>query len=440
MIRCLPLALLYLSALSGQTGRLRALILSGQNNHDWRSTTPQLRKLLTESGRFEVRVTEEPSGLNAKLLSGYDLLVLDYNGPSWGAPAESAMKAFVRDGKGIVIFHAASDPIGGWSVNEHQGETQLFDVRITAREHPVVKNMPETFTAADHPYRRVRMHLGAQPIATALDAPVLWVSQVGKGRAFHTALGHDLAAMQEPGFIATLLRGAEWAASGAVTLPPDAGSRHAEGQVRVALVTGGHVYDNPLHVAFEDPAMKVLVVPHPSAFRADMRKNIDVLVLYDMVQDPDEQKRIRLREFFEAGKGVVVMHHALVSYNDWPWYREAAGAVYFLKPEGDRPPSSFKHDQIMRVRVEARHPVTAGLPPMRIIDETYKGMWFAPTNQVLLTTDHPDGDGPVAWISAYPKSRVVGIQLGHGREAHLHPGFQRLVRNAVLWAAGRDVK
>ncbi len=74
----------------------------------------------------------------------------------------------------------------------------------------------------------------------------------------------------------------------------------------------------------------------------------------------------------------------------------------------------------------------------KVFDETYKRMWFSPDNKVLLTTDHPTSDGPVAWISPYEKARVVTIQLGHGREAHRHPGLQRLVRNAMLWVAGRE--
>ena len=58
-------------------------------------------------------------------------------------------------------------------------------------------------------------------------------------------------------------------------------------------------------------------------------------------------------------------------------------------------------------------------------------MWISPQNTVLLTTTNPLSDGPLAWISGYAKSRVVAIQLGHGREAHLEPGYRALVRNAI---------
>jgi hypothetical protein len=64
---------------------IRALIFSGRNNHEWRVTTPIIRQILEQTGRFDVRVTEEPAGTSERTLAGYDLLVLDYNGPRWGA-------------------------------------------------------------------------------------------------------------------------------------------------------------------------------------------------------------------------------------------------------------------------------------------------------------------------------------------------------------------
>ena len=68
-------------------GKIRVLILSGRNNHDWRSTTPFLKRILEASGRFDVRVTEEPAGIDSETLRPYDVLVSDYCGPRWGATA-----------------------------------------------------------------------------------------------------------------------------------------------------------------------------------------------------------------------------------------------------------------------------------------------------------------------------------------------------------------
>jgi hypothetical protein len=134
----------------------------------------------------------------------------------------------------------------------------------------------------------------------------------------------------------------------------------------------------------------------------------------------------------------VALHHAIAGRTGWRWWwEEVIGGRYLTTPEEGRPASTYQHDVELQVAVVAEHPVTSGIADFRILDETYKGMWISPGNTVLLSTDAPTSDGPVAWVSPYPKARVVFIQLGHGREAHLHPTFRRLVRNAVRWAAGR---
>jgi hypothetical protein len=63
-----------------QPAKLQVLIITGQNttSHDWRSTTPMLRKILEDSGLFEVRVTEEFRGAGADTLAPYDMVVVNY--------------------------------------------------------------------------------------------------------------------------------------------------------------------------------------------------------------------------------------------------------------------------------------------------------------------------------------------------------------------------
>jgi type 1 glutamine amidotransferase len=56
----------------------------------------------------------------------------------------------------------------------------------------------------------------------------------------------------------------------------------------------------------------------------------------------------------------------------------------------------FKHDEEMAVKVVARHPITEGIADFRIVDETYGKLWWSPRTEVLLRTDHPRSDGPVA--------------------------------------------
>jgi type 1 glutamine amidotransferase len=209
--------------------------------------------------------------------------------------------------------------------------------------------------------------------------------------------------------------------------------------VRVELVTGGHSHELSFYKVFDgSPELRINVNPHPLAFTGDMRKNVDVLVLYDMVDVNEEPQRKNLRDFLEAGKGLVVLHHAVIDNQQWPWwYEEVTGGRYFLKAEGSQRASTYQHDVPLKVHAVTKHPVTEGLENFAITDEVYNFMWRSPKTQVLLEADRPEGEKAVAWIGPWQKSRVVVIQLGHGREAHENPAYRKLVRQAIQWSAGR---
>ena len=225
-----------------------------------------------------------------------------------------------------------------------------------------------------------------------------------------------------------------WLAVLALSLPPS----QTVTPIRVLVVTGGHTYPTSFYSVFEQPGLTWdHAVSSEEAYRADLRDRYDVLVLHDMPKTLSDTGRQHLRAFAEAGKGLVVVHHAIVSYPDWDWYRDLIGGRYLEQPRDGQPASSYRHDEQMRIVIARPHPVTEGLAPFSVRDEIYKGMWLAPTNTVLLTTDNPTGDPAVAWVSAYPRSRVVTIQLGHGPETHRDPSFRRLVLNAITWSASR---
>lgn len=212
----------------------------------------------------------------------------------------------------------------------------------------------------------------------------------------------------------------------------------ADAPLRVLVVTGGHDYPTSFYTLFEQaPIAWDHATSSEEAFKEDVRGRYDVLVLYDMSATLSDGGRRNLQAFAESGKGIVVLHHAVVSHPDWEWYRDLVGGQYFEKPQGGRPASTYKHDVDIAVEPGTPHPITRNVTMGTIHDETYKGMWIAPGNTVLLTTTHPLADPPLAWVSAYPRSRVVYIQLGHGTEAHRHAGYRALVRNAILWSAGR---
>ena len=209
--------------------------------------------------------------------------------------------------------------------------------------------------------------------------------------------------------------------------------------LRLFVVTGGHDYHPSFYRVFDDANFKVNLRPHPGPFDGDLRKHVDVLVLYDMapVKEIGEQGQKNLRDFLESGKGLVILHHAIFDYLDWPWYtKEVSGVTQDANRDRSRP--DYKHDVHLQIEPVSQHPVLTGIGPFQIVDETYRGLIIAPTNTILLRTKDPTSDGPVAWISPYKKSRVVVIQLGHDEQAHLDPNYQKLVHNAILWAGGRS--
>ena len=256
-----------------QAGRLKALIIDGQNNHDWKATTPWLVRALESSGRFEVAVVTTPAGGLGDgsgwekfdpAFADYDVVVLNYNGQLWPEPQRKKFEDYVAGGGGFVSVHAANNSfpewpeynkmigVGGWGGrNEKSGpyvrwkdgkqvidrETpgeggthgvyREFPVETRNAEHPITQGLPAKWMhAADELYAKLRgpaenltvLATGWSDVSK-LDEPLLMVIDYGKGRVFHTALGHDVTSVRCVGFQTTLARGAEWAATGAVTLP-----------------------------------------------------------------------------------------------------------------------------------------------------------------------------------------------------------------------------
>ena len=219
---------------------------------------------------------------------------------------------------------------------------------------------------------------------------------------------------------------------------PSAGQGATPAVVRTLVVTGGHEYPTSFYTLFEQPGVAWdHAVSNEEAFRKDLRGRYDALVLYDMSSALSDTGKGNFRAFAESGGGIVVLHHAIVSYPDWSWYHDLVGGRYVDPGTASQPASTYLHDQDLDVRVAAPHPISTGVSLSRIHDEAYKRMVIATTNTVLLTTDHPASDRPLAWVSAYPSARVVYIQLGHGAEAHRDPGYRALVGNAIRWVSRR---
>jgi type 1 glutamine amidotransferase len=237
---------------AGPNDPIPVLIVTGANNHDWQYTTTRIRESLEECGRFAVDVTEKPAQAlgDAKGLAKYQALVLNYNGPRWGEPAESNFLAAVAGGTGVSVIHAADNAFPGWTEYEKlvgdlwregtsHGAYHPFTVRVVDREHPITHEMPDLEHHPDELYhllvhtdgveRRVLASAWSAPDqgGTGEDEPMVIVQSYGKGRVFHTPLGHVWSGVEathatwnDAHLRLLVARGTEWAATGNVTIPP----------------------------------------------------------------------------------------------------------------------------------------------------------------------------------------------------------------------------
>ena len=143
LLLAIPLTLLAQPAAPAKPAtpaRIQTLIITGQQGgHDWKAVTPELRKVLEATGRFEVRITEEFRGAGPETLAPYDLVVLNYQDRQpvqrWGDRADKALLDFVRSGKGVVVFHFAVAAFVGWEEYEKlAGGTQVGDREARSME------------------------------------------------------------------------------------------------------------------------------------------------------------------------------------------------------------------------------------------------------------------------------------------------------------------
>ncbi len=214
-------------------------------------------------------------------------------------------------------------------------------------------------------------------------------------------------------------------------------------KIKAVVVVGGHDYEEKpffsLFDGYDDIEYTKFQLKDDSELFEDISNwNYDVIVLFNMTQKISPKRQENFVKLLNRGVGLVTLHHAIGSFQEWPQYREIIGAKYYLKATDNNPASTYKHDVDMKVHIaDTKHPITRGLSDFTVHDETYKNCGFQNDNRILLTTDHPDSDKTVGWVRTYGKANVCTIQLGHGPQGYADPTFRQLIVRSIRWSAGK---
>jgi type 1 glutamine amidotransferase len=251
----------------------KALIVTGQGDN-WKASSAAIKQIIDETGLFTAKIIATPvKGQDmsdfSPDFSKYKLVIVDYNGDTWQEKTREAFGNYVNNGGGVVIYRssvnafpdwkeygemtglrggenpdARSSPFIYYSKNEIISDSiqaggdlvspvYEYEIRTRITDHPVTIGLPVRWLhAKDQIFRKLHGTVANTKIlataysdttfaGTGRDEPVILATNFGKGRIFTTLLGYadegNMQAMECSGFIVTLQRGAEWAATGKVT-------------------------------------------------------------------------------------------------------------------------------------------------------------------------------------------------------------------------------
>ena len=199
MIRLITLAALTVCAVfPASADLLNALVVDGQNNHKWMQTTPELVRILLESGRFTTEVATAPPSAEGMEnfspdFSQYDVIVLNYNGTPWNETTKKNFVDYVSNGGAVAVVHAANNSFadwpeynemigfGGWGGRSRDAGPYIYwengelvynaeldgpagahegygDFTVTNRDpdHPILEGMPNEWFQRDELYNYMR--------------------------------------------------------------------------------------------------------------------------------------------------------------------------------------------------------------------------------------------------------------------------------------------
>ncbi|MGQ8338030.1 ThuA domain-containing protein [Sunxiuqinia sp. A32] len=212
--------------------------------------------------------------------------------------------------------------------------------------------------------------------------------------------------------------------------------------VHVLVVTGGHEFDrqpfeamfNSLGIAWDEsvqPAANQLI-------EAGETDQYDVLVFYDMYQTITETQKKAFVNLLKKGKPMLFLHHAIVSYQNWPEFKNVVGGKYYeeqlFKGIPDSGYSSYKHDVNVSIKLlDEKHPVTKSLSEFELYDEVYGNTEVLSNVHLLLETDHRDSKKYIGWENKYGNSSIIYLQPGHAKDTYQDSNYRQLLKQSIMY-------
>ena len=216
-------------------------------------------------------------------------------------------------------------------------------------------------------------------------------------------------------------------------------------KITIAVITGGHDFDQAPFFQMLDSLPDVEFVHLPQADESEAFEDIadwsyDAILLYGMMQKISPLGRGNFIRLLDGGVGLLALHHASSAFQDWPEFSKIIGCRYSLAASGSgsgrTKASAFLHDVDFSIRIaDPAHPVVRGIEDFPVHDETYRDCWFARDARVVLSTDAPSSDKPLATAKTYRRANVVYLQPGHGPSIFSVESYRKLIGQAVCWCA-----
>jgi uncharacterized protein len=206
-------------------------------------------------------------------------------------------------------------------------------------------------------------------------------------------------------------------------------------KIQVLVLWGGHGFPlkpfQEIFASFSD--MKCTFVEEKTggeAFENIDKWPYDAIVMYNFEKKPSDKAKENFLKLLDRGVGLVVLHHGLHAYKEWPEFKKIAGITSFV--------ANAKDDVDYTIHIEdPKHPIVKGMKDFAVKDETYMGDKTDPNVHVILTTSEPTNVKEIAWVHTYRKAPVCFLQLGHGPSIYGQKEYREVLGNAVRWSAGK---